>query len=101
MEESLISSIVEPLSEIFRAARLVFLLLALLQLLLELRLARQAGVVQLLELQQGLAVEQAAEKLAELEERFAELGFLARQDSKFATVAFQRWSHIFARYLWN
>lgn len=88
----MISSIVAPLSEIFRAARLVFLLLALLQLLVELRLARQAGVVQ-----QGLAVEQAAE----LEERFAEHGFLARPDSKFATVAFQRWSHIFARYLWN
>ena len=92
----MISSIVAPLSEIFRAARLVFLLLALLQLLVELRLARQAGVVQ-----QGLAVEQAAEELAELEERFAEHGFLARPDSKFATVAFQRWSRIFARYLWN
>ena len=97
--ENWISSKVAPLFAIFRESRLVFLLLVhqLVQGLVQVQLV-VVGQFVVVVVQQGLAVEQVVvDGLVELEERFAELEFLARPDSKFVTIAFQKLSHIFAR----
>ena len=95
-EENLISSKVAPLFAIFREFRLVFLFLVhqlSVQELVQVQLAVVGEHVTVV-VQQRHAVEQVVE---ELEERLAELEFLARPNLKSETTAFQKLSHIFAR----